>query len=195
MFTRITYLHTCFSNSHVRMWELDHNKGWVLKDWCFQTVVMEKTFESLLDSKEIKPVNPKGNQHWIVIGRIDAEAEAPIFRPSDEKSWLIGKDSDDGKDWRQEKKRMTEGEMVGWHHRLNGHEEQALGVYDGHGSLVCCSPQGHKMSDTTDWLNWTETPCKMPGWMKHKLESKLLGKVSITSDMQMTPPFWQKAKN
>ena len=111
-----------FSSSHVWMWELDHNKGWVLKDWCFQTVVLEKTFESLLDSKEIKAVNPKRNQPWIFIGRIDAEAEAPILRPPDEKSWLTGKAPDDGKDWRQEKKRMTEDEMVGWHHQLNGHE-------------------------------------------------------------------------
>ena len=136
------------------MWELDHNKGWMLKDWCFQTVVLEKTFESSLDSKEIKPVNPKGNQPWIFIGRIDAEAEAPIFRPSDEKSWLIGKHPDDGKDWRQEKKRMTEDEMVGWHHQLNGHEfVQTLRDGEGQGSLACCSPWGPKESDMTEWLN------------------------------------------
>ena len=104
-----------FSSSHVWMWELDH------KNWCFWTVVLEKTLGSPLDSK-IKPVNPKGNQFWIFIGRTDAEAEAPILRPPDLKNWLIGKDPDAGKVWRQEKKGMTEEEMVRWHHQLNGHE-------------------------------------------------------------------------
>ena len=122
---------------------------------CFWIVVLEKTLESPLDSKEIKPVNPKGNQPWIFIGRTDAEA--PILWPFDVKSQLIGKEPDDGKDWRQEEKRTTEDEMVGWHHQLNGHEfEQALGVGDGQGSLECCSPWGHKESDTTEWLNWTD---------------------------------------
>ena len=112
--------------------------------------MQEKTLKSPLDCKGIKPVNPKENQPWIVIGRIDAEAEAPIFRPSDEKSWLIGKDSDDGKDWRQEKKRMTEGEMVGWHHQLNGHEfVQTLRDAEGQGSLAYCSPWGCKELDMT----------------------------------------------
>ena len=110
-----------FSSSHVQMWELDHKKGWVLKKWCFWTVVLENTLESLLDSKEIKPVNPKGNQPWIFIRRTEAEAEAPILWPPDVKSWLIGKDPDARKDWRQEK-RMTEDEMVGWPCWLNGHE-------------------------------------------------------------------------
>ena len=110
-----------FSSSHVWMWELDHKESWVPKNWCFWTVML-KTLESPLDCKEIKPVNPKGNQSWIFIGRIDAEAETPILCPPDAKNWLIGKDPDAGKDWRQEEKGMTEDEMVGWHHWLNGHE-------------------------------------------------------------------------
>ena len=134
------------------MSELDHKEGWAPTNWLFWTVMLEKTLESSLNSKEIKPVNPKGNQPWIFIGRIDAEAEAPIPWPPDAKSQLTGKDPDAGKDWRQ--KRVTEDEMVGWHHRLSGHEfEQALGVGDGQGSLVCCSQWGHKESDTTWWLN------------------------------------------
>ena len=124
--------------------------------WCFRTVILEKTLESPLNSKEIKPVNPKGNQSWIFLGRIDAEAEAPILWPPDAKSWLIRKDPDTGKDWRQEEKGMTEDEMVGWHHWLDGHElEQAPGVGDGQGSLVCCSPWGRKELNTTERLNWT----------------------------------------
>ena len=117
---------------------------------------LEKTLESPLDSKEIKPVHPKGNQPWIFIGRTDAEAEAPIPWPPDAKSWLIGKDSDAEKNWRQEEKGVTEDEMVGWHHWLNGHEfQQAPGDGEGQGSLACCSPWGHKESDMTEWLNWT----------------------------------------
>ena len=112
-------------------------------------MVLEKPLESFLDSKEIKPVNPKGNQPWIFIGRTDAEAEAPIFWPPDEKSQLIGKDPDAGKDWRQEEKGTTEDEMVGWQHQLNGHEfEQTLGDSERQGSLACCSPWGHKQSDS-----------------------------------------------
>ena len=127
------------------------------KNWCFWTVVLEKTLESPLDCKEIQPVNPKGNQSWIVIGSTDDKAEAPVLWPADAKNWLIGKDPDAGKDWRQEQKGMTEDEMVGWHHWLDGHEfEQALGVGDGQGGLVCCSPWGCKESDTTEWLSWTE---------------------------------------
>ena len=105
-----------FSSSRVWMWELDHKESWVLKNWCFWTVVLEKTLESPLDCIEIQPVHPKGNQSWIFIGRTDAKAEAPILWPPDVKSWLIGKDPDAGKDWRQEEKGMTEDEMVGWHH-------------------------------------------------------------------------------
>ena len=144
-----------FSSSHVWMWELDHKESWALKNWCFWTVVLDKTLKSPLACKEIQPVNPKGNQSWIFIGRIDAEAKAPIFWPPDVKNWLIGKDPDAGKDWRQEEKGMTEDGMVGWHHWLDGHEfEQALGVGDGQGGLACSSPWGHKESDMTEWLNW-----------------------------------------
>ena len=120
--------------------ELDHTEGWVLKNWCFQIVVLEKTLEGLLDSKEIKPVNPKGNQLWVFIGRTDAEAEAPVLWPPDMKSQFIAKDPVAGKDWGQEK-RMTEDEMVGWHHWLNGLEfEQISGDSEGQGRLVCCCP-------------------------------------------------------
>ena len=120
---------------------------WMLKNWCFQTVVLEKTLESSFDCKEVKPVKPKLSQPRIFIGRTNAEAETPILWPPDPKSQPIGKDPDDGKDWRQE-------EMVGWHHQLNGHEfEQALGDGEGQGSLMCCSPWHHKESDTTEWLN------------------------------------------
>ena len=137
------------SSSHVRMWELGHKEDWVLKN-CSG----EDSWESL-DSKEIKPVNPKGSQSWIFIGRTDAKAETPILWLPDVKNGLIGKDPDAGKDWRLES--MTEVEMVGWHHQLNGHEsEQALGVGEGQGSLACCSSWGLKESDSTEWLNWTE---------------------------------------
>ena len=120
----------------------------------FWTIMLEKTLESLLDCKEIKPVNPKGNQHWIFIGRTDAEAEAPVLGPPDAKSWLIGKDPDAGKDWGQQEKGTTEDEMVGWHHLLNGHKfEQAPGASERQGSLMCCSPWGRKQLDMTKWLN------------------------------------------
>ena len=121
-----------FSSSHLRMWELDYKECWAPKNWYYWAVVLEKTLEILLDYKEIKPVNLKGNQSWIFIRKIDAEAETPILWPTDAKNWLIGNDPDAGKDWKQEKKGMTEDEMVRWHHWLNGHEsEQALGVGDG----------------------------------------------------------------
>ena len=145
---------TIASSSHVWMWELDHKESWTSKNWCFWTMVLEKTLESLLESKEVKPVNPKGNQPWILIGRTDAEAETPILWPPDAKSWLIGKDPDSGKNWRHEEKGMIEDEMVGWHQQLDRHEfEQDSGVVDGQGGLVCCSPWGHKESDRVrhDW--------------------------------------------
>ena len=127
-------------------------EGWVTKNQCFQTVVLEKTLESPLDSKEIKPFNPKGNQLWIFIGRIDAEA--PILWSPDAKSRLIEKVPDVGKDWGQEKKETTEDEMVRWHHWLNGHEsERTLGDGEGQESLVCCSPWGHKEADMRKRLN------------------------------------------
>ena len=117
------------------MWELDYKEGWVPKNWCFWTVVLEKTLDSPLDCKKIKAVNPKGNKSWIFIGRTDAEVDAPILWPPDAKSWLIGKDPDAGKDWSQEEKGITEIELVGWHHRLIGHEfEQELGDGEGQGS-------------------------------------------------------------
>ena len=134
------------------MWELDHKESWASKNWCFQTVVLEKTLESPLFRKEIKPVNPKGNQSWIFIGRTDVEAETQILWPPDAKNWFIWKDPDSGKDWRQEK-RMTEDKMVEWHHRLNGHEfEQALGNGEWQGILECCSPSGCRESEATAWL-------------------------------------------
>ena len=139
------------------MWELDHKKGWALKNRCFWTVVLEKTLESPLDCKEIKPVNLKENQSWIFTGRTDAGAETPILWSPDGKYWLIGKDLDAWKDWRQEEKKKIGDEMVGWHHWLNGHEfEQTLGVGDGQGSLVSFSPWGCNKLDTTEWLNWTD---------------------------------------
>ena len=164
-----------FSSSHVWMWELEYRESWASKNWCFWTVTLEKTLffnfyflfyfiilywfchtltlESPLDFK-IKPVNPKGNQLWISIGRTDAEAETPILWPPDVKNWLLRNDPNAGKDWRQ-KKGMTEDEMFGWHHRLDEHEfEQAPGVGDAQGSLVCYSPCGRKESDMTEWLNW-----------------------------------------
>ena len=135
------------SSSHSWIWELDHKEGWVLKNWCFQTVVLEKTLESPLDCKEIKSVHPKGNQLWIFIGRTDAEA--PILWPPDVKNWLIGKDPDAGKDWGREKG-TTEDEMVGWHHRLWVWVNSGVG--DGQGGLAFCSPWGHRESDTTEQL-------------------------------------------
>ena len=135
------------------MWMLGHKESWALKNWCFRTVVLEKTLESLLDCKEIQPVNPKGNQPWIYIARTDAETEALILWPSDVKNWLIWTDPA-GKDWSLEEKSTTEDEMVGWHHGLNGHEfEQAPGDSEGQQSLVCCSPWGCKESDMTEQLN------------------------------------------
>ena len=136
------------------MWDLDHKEGWGLQNWWFQTEVLEKTLESPLDCKEINPVNFKGNQPWLFIGRTDAEAKAPIFWPPDMKSQLIRKDSDAGKDWGQEGKEMTEDKMVGWHHWLNGHEfEQAPGDSEGQGGLACCNPWGCEESDMTEQLN------------------------------------------
>ena len=146
-----------FSNSRVWMWELDHRESWAPKNWCFWTMVLEKTLESPLDCKEIQPVHPKGNQPWIFIGRTDAEADTLILWPPDVKNWIIGKDPDAGKDWRQEEKGTMEDEIVGWHHRLDGLEfEKALGIGDGQGNMACWSPWGHKESDTTERLNWTD---------------------------------------
>ena len=135
-----------FFSSHVWMWELDHKEDWMLKNWCFQIVVLEQTLESPLDSKEIKPVNPKRNQSWLFIGRTVAEAEAPILWPLDAKSWLTGKDPHAGNDRGQEKG-GTDYEMVGWHPWHNGCEsEQTPGDSEGQGgSLECCSPWGGRV--------------------------------------------------
>ena len=142
-----------------------HKEGWALKDWWFWTVVPEKTLKNPLDSKEIKSVNPKWNQLWLFIGRTDTEAEAPIFWLPYVKSQLIGKDSDSGKDWGQEKA-MTEDEMVGWHHRLNGHEfEQIPGDSEGQGNLTCCSPWGCRIGHsrvTKQQKQWIiQTHCRL----------------------------------
>ena len=154
------------------MWELDYKESWVLKNWCFWSVVLEKTLENPLDCKEIQLVNPKGNQSWISIGRTDAEA--PVLWLPDGKNWLTGKDPDAGKDWRQEKG-MTEDGMVGWHHWLNGHEfEHAPGVGYGQGILACCSPWGCKESDMTERLNWTSS--------KEQASFNFLAGVTICSD-------------
>ena len=146
-----------FSSDHVWMWELDYKESWALNNWCFWTVVLEKTLQSPLDCKEIQPVHPKGDQSWVFIGRTDVEAETTILWLPDAKSWLIWKDPDAGKDWWQEEKGTTEDEMVGWHHWLYGHGfGWTLGVGDGQGSLACCSPWGHKELNTSEQLNWTE---------------------------------------
>ena len=139
------------------MWELDCEEGWAPKHWCFWTVVLEKTLESPLDCKEIQPVHSEGDQPWDFFGRNNAKAETPVLWPPHAKSWLIGKDPDAGRDWGQEEKGMTQGEMAGWHHWLDGHEsEWTLGVGDGQGGLECCDSRGRKESDTTERLNWTE---------------------------------------
>ena len=142
------------------MWELNCEESWAPKNWCFWTVVLEKTLESPLDCKEIQPVHPKGDQSWVFIGRIDAKAETPILWPPNVKGWLIGKDPDAGKDPEglgQEEKGITEDEMVRWRHRLNGHGfGWTLGVGDGQGGLTCCGSWGCKESDMTERLNWTE---------------------------------------
>ena len=138
------------------MWELHYKESWAGKNWCFWTVVLEKTLKSPLDCKEIQPVHPKGDQSWVFIGRTDVEAETPILWPLDVKSWLIWKDPDAGKDWRQEEKGTKEDEMVGWLHWLNGHEfGWTLGVGDGQGGVACCSSWGHRVGH--NWvteLNW-----------------------------------------
>ena len=151
------------------MWELDCEESWAQKNWCFWTVVLEKTLERPLDCKEIQPVHPQGDQSWVFIGRTDAEAETPILWPPDAKSWLIGKDLDAGRDWGQEEKGMTEDETAGWHHRLNGHElEWTPGVGDRQGGLACCDSWGRKESDTTVWLNW------LTDWVALCSQSQLL---------------------
>ena len=143
------------------MWELDYKESWAPKNWCLW-IVLEKTPESLLDCKDIKPVSPKGNQSWIFIGRTDAKAEAPILWPSDAKNWLIGKAPNAGKNWRQEEKGATEDEIVGWYHRLKGHEfEHVPGNDEGQEGLECCSPWGHK--DRTRLSSWKQQQNSLTG--------------------------------
>ena len=174
-FQRVRNDWATFTSLHVWMLELDYKESWVPKNWCFWTVVLEKTLESTLDCKEIQPVHPKGCQSWVFIGKTDVEAETPILWPPDVKSWLIWKDPDAGKDWRREEKGTTEDEIAGWHHRLNGHElEQTLGDSEGQRGLGRCSPWGHKELDTTSlslslftfmhWRRkWQPTPVFLPG--------------------------------
>ena len=155
--TKVFLVKAMFSSSHVWMWELDCEECWAPKNWCFWTVVLEKTVESPLDCKEIQPVHSKGDQSWVFFGRNDTKAETPVLWPPLAKSWLIGKDSDAGRDWGQEEKGTTEDEMAGWHHWLDGRKsEWTPGVGDGQGGLACCNLWGRKESDTTEWLNWTE---------------------------------------
>ena len=143
--TKIRLVKALVFSSHVWMWELDYKESWVPKNWCFWTVVLEKTLESPLDCKEIQLVHPKGIQSWIFIGRTDAEAETSILSPPHGKNCLIWKDPDAGRGWGQEEKGTTEDEMAGWHRWLNGHEfEWTLGVGDGQGSLEYCCPWGRK---------------------------------------------------
>ena len=162
-----------FSSSHVWMWELDYRESWAPKNWCFWTVVLEKSLESALDCMEIQPVHPQGNQYWIFIGRTDAEAETPILWSRDVKNWLILKDPDTGKDWRWEDKGMTEDEMVGWHHQLDGCEfEQALGVgwWTRRPGVLQSMGSQRVRHDWATELNWTDSSCtKQKGKKKTQL--------------------------
>ena len=148
------------------MWELDCEEGWAPKNWWFWTLVLEKTLESPLDCKEIQPVPSEGDQPWDFFGRTDAKAETPVLWPPHVKSWLIGKDSDAGRDWGQEEKGRTEDEMAGWYHWLNERESGwTPGVGDGQGDPACCDSWGRKESDRTERLNWTEL-----NWCNFKIE-------------------------
>ena len=178
-----------FSSSHLWVWELDHKEGWTQKNWCFWTVLLEKTLESPQDCKDIKPVNPKGNKSWILIGRTDAKAEAPILWLPDAKNQLIRKYPAAGKGWRQEEKGMTEDEMVGLHHWLNGHEyEQALGDGEGLESLASCSPWDRKGSDMTEQLNNKMRVAFIPQttWGSQIAENK-----QVPSKLSRGSPLWE----
>ena len=160
--TKVCLVKAMVFPSHVWMWELDYKESWAQKNWCLWTVVLEKTLESPLDCKEIQPAHPKGNQSWVFIGRTDVEVEIPILWPPHAKSWLIGKDSDAGRDWGQEEKGTTEDEMVWRHHQFNGHGfGWTLGFGDGQRGLAFCGSWDCKESDTTEQLNWTEIKLNM----------------------------------
>ena len=176
----------CLSVSYIWMWELDHKEGWALTNWCFQTVLLEKMLENPLDSKKIKPVNPKGNKPWIFIGRTDAEAEAPILWSPDAKSWLIGKDSDAGKDWGWKEKRVVEDEMVRYHW-LNGHKsENTLGDSEGQRNLHATV---HGVAKCQTWLSdWTTTINAGEG-VEKKLPTLLVGTLTITTTMENSLEF------
>ena len=168
---------------------LDSKEGWVLKNWCFWAVVLEKTLESPLDCKGIQPVHPKGDQSCVFVGRTDVEAETPILWPPDVKSWLVWKDPDAGKDWGQEEKRMTEDEMAGWPHQLNGHGfGWTLGVGDRQGGLACWGSWGHKESDTTEQLNWTELNSSLL-W-----DVKLFNVASLVAETVKNMPAMQETR-
>ena len=182
-----------FSSSHVWIWELGHEERWALKNWCFWTGLLEKTLESPMDFKEIKPVHPKGNQFWIFIGRTDPQAETPILWPLDVKSQLIRKDPDAGGDWKQEEKGTTEDEMVGWHHRLNAHEfEQAPEDGEGQGSLACCSSWSCKESDTAEQLN-TKNKAEPQAWEEKKEWKSFVAVIqSLSHYVKFHGYVWQK---
>ena len=166
------------------MWELDHKESWAPKNQCFWTVMLEKTLESSLDRKKIKPVHTKGNQSWIFTGRTDAEAETPIIWPTDAKNQLIWKDPDAGKDWRQEEKGTTENEMVRWHHQHDEHEfEQPSGLGDEQGSLACCSPWGYKHLDTAEWLNTKHVHVHTHAYYIFFIHSSVDGHLSCFRDL------------
>ena len=178
------------------MRELDYKESWGQKNWCFWTVVLEKTVESPLDCKEIQPVHSKGDQSWVFIGRTDVEAETPILWPPDAKSWLIGKDPDAGKDWGQEEKGTTEDEMVGWYHRLSGHGfGWTLGVGDGQGGLACCSSWGCKELDMTEQLNWSRGGGRLGGWGERERERERVREKETKSITVTKLPIYSLVKN
>ena len=181
------------------MWELDCEESWAPKNWCFWTVVLEKSLDSLLDCKEIQPVHSEGDQSWVFIGRTDVDTETEILWPPDAKSWLIGKDPDAGKDWGQKEKGMTEDEMVGCHHRHNGREfEWTPGVGDGQGGLACCGSWDHKESDTTEPLNWTQLHVNQKHLKKKKKQyfpkqtKKLMRRMSLLYSIENLFSVWNK---
>ena len=174
------------------MWALDCEEGWAPKNWCFWTVVLEKTLESPSDCKEIQPVHPKGNQSWVFIGRNDAKAQTLVLWPPHSKSWLIGKASHAGRDWGQEEKGTTEDKMARWHHWLDERESQwTPGVGDGQGGLACCDSWGRKESDTTEWLNWTELinwiSLLAGGLIRFSIPSVNFGMLSVLRNMPISP--------